>query len=594
MAKAILPTDAAVLYLRMSSAKQDKSIPAQRDELLKLAERKGYTIRREYLDSAISGDDTEKRDGFLRLRQDCENGPDFSIILVWHEDRFSRNDPLELGWWLKPIRDSGVVLETPTGIVDWESLGGRLIYLIGQEMRHDFLRQLSRNVARGELAAAKAGRGGTGGRAPAGYKQNGDEVLVDPEAAAIIRRVFEEYLKPGASLRQVFKRLNSEEVLSARGMKNAWTSTRVRDILTNQKYCGDFIRFKYQTGKYHSIKDGEIVPRRKTDKYQEIVEPMVVEDHHEAIVPRKLFDRVQAKLARQRKRTAHRTGHQYIFSGLLRCHDCGSLLGGTTARDRSRKPYFAYHCSTYHALGAAGCHHNEIRETDLLDVVVRKIQQHCLADQAIDRLLVAYRKRLAARRNVVPADGGRLRKQIEVLDRQIDQGAERVLSAPEKLVGTMYAKLDRLREDRDRLQAELHAAGKPETGSSAMDDKKVEEAARVLRDLREAFTDAKPEEIRELISPLVEKIELHYRHEPISGSKRERNLFDCGTIEVRPTDPGLSLLFGTPGRSGPCSCRTGGRCGLCGWRCQSSRAKPRPSVQTSSGWRRRRPRQCSW
>jgi hypothetical protein len=52
------------------------------------------------------------------------NGPDFSIILAWHEDRFSRNDPLEYGYWIKPIRDSGVILETPTGAVDWESLDG--------------------------------------------------------------------------------------------------------------------------------------------------------------------------------------------------------------------------------------------------------------------------------------------------------------------------------------------------------------------------------------------------------------------------------------------------------------------------------------
>ena len=138
--------------------------------MTKLAKLKGYQIVREYLDPAISGDDTERRVGFLKLREDCENGPDFSIVLCWHEDRFSRNDPLEYGYWLKPIRDSGVILETPTGRVDWESLGGRLLSLIGQEMRHDYLRQLSRNVARGQLAAAKNGTGGTGGRAPGGYK----------------------------------------------------------------------------------------------------------------------------------------------------------------------------------------------------------------------------------------------------------------------------------------------------------------------------------------------------------------------------------------------------------------------------------------
>ena len=465
MAKGILPENVAVLLLRMSSAKQDKSIPAQRDELQRLAQRKGYTIRREYLDEAISGDDTQNRDGFLRLRADCEAGPDFSIILCWNEDRLSRNDPLELGYWLKPIRDSGVVVETPTGRVDWDSLGGRLIYLIGQEMRHDYLRQLSRNVARGQLAAAKNGRGGTGGRAPSGYTQHEDEVLVDPEWAEVIRRIFAEYLKPAASLRSVTDLLNREGILTARG--NKWCITTLSDTLKNRKYTGAFVRFRYRTGKYHAIKDGEIVARRKNDSREEL-EPMVVEGHHEAIVDKRAFERVQRKLARQQKRTQHRTGHQYIFSGLLRCGDCGGPMGGQPALDPSKyKKYFTYTCRTFHQKGASACHCNSMGEDKLLATVVRKLQAEVLSEAAIDRLLTAYRKRLAARRQVVPADDSRLPKQIENLDRRIDQGAERVSSAPAGIVTTLYATLDRLREQRDRLQARLDAAGKPETGSDA-------------------------------------------------------------------------------------------------------------------------------
>ena len=67
---------------------------------------RGYKVVREYEDQAISGDDTERRDGFLQLREDAERRGDFGIILAWDQDRFSRNDPLELGYWLKPIRDA--------------------------------------------------------------------------------------------------------------------------------------------------------------------------------------------------------------------------------------------------------------------------------------------------------------------------------------------------------------------------------------------------------------------------------------------------------------------------------------------------------
>ena len=63
------------------------------------------------------------------------------------------------------------------------------------------------------------------------------------------------------------------------------------------------------------------------------------------------------------------------------------------------------------------------------------------------------------------------------------------------------------------------------------------------RDMREAFQDAEPEEIRELLSPLVAKVELHFDHE--RHGKLERNPFKHGTIFVRPTEPQLSLLLGS-------------------------------------------------
>ena len=203
-----------------------------------------------------------------------------------------------------------------------------------------------------------------------------------------------------------------------------------------------------------------------------------------------------------------------------------------------------YRCHHYTTGGRGACFSNTIHERDLLDCVVRKLRMEFLADQAIKQLLVAYRKRLAARRKAVPADDGRLRKQIEALDRQIDQGAERVLSAPENLVATLYRKLDQLRVERDRLQAQLDTTGRPETGSSAQDDKKVEEAARVLRDMRAAFKDAKPEEVRQLLQGILVKVEVRFEHE--QDSRRTVNTPTGGVIVVRPPAES-SILFASLG-----------------------------------------------
>ena len=100
----------AVLCLRMSSGKQEKSIPAQRDEGLAYCQREGYKVVGEYVDEAVSGDRTEKRKDFLRLREDA--GKDlFDVVVAWDQDRFSRNDPFELGYWVQPLRQAGIGLE---------------------------------------------------------------------------------------------------------------------------------------------------------------------------------------------------------------------------------------------------------------------------------------------------------------------------------------------------------------------------------------------------------------------------------------------------------------------------------------------------
>ena len=215
-------------------------------------------------------------------------------------------------------------------------------------------------------------------------------------------------------------------------------------------------------------------------------------------------------------------------------------MSGQPSRNGSGVPQRRYECQNWHTRGRSVCHANGVYEAPLLALVVRKLQEHVLSETAIEKLLSLYRKRLAARRNVVPTDDGRLRKRVAELDQQIDQGAERVFSAPAGIVGTLYAKLDRLRAERDRLQAQLDATGQVETGRTALDDEKVEEAARVLRDMRGAFQEAEPGEVRELLSPLVSKIELHFDH--VRQGKLERNPFKHGTIFVRPTEPQLAML----------------------------------------------------
>jgi site-specific DNA recombinase len=532
--------DRAVLYLRMSSAKQDASLDQQRDQLTSYAAQHGYPIVNEYLDEAVSGDDTARRTEFLRMRDAAGRG-EFSVVLCWDQDRFGRFDPIEGGYWILPFRDAGVRLETiAQGKIDWTDFAGRLLYVVQQEAKHAYLRDLSRNVTRGALAAARnETRHGTGGGGPTpfGYITNRDgTVEVDPERAAIVRRIFEEYIKPGSSLRSVANTLNRDGIKTSRG--TLWKMNGVRRVLTNRKYTGAFCRFRYTCGKYHAIQGGEIVARTKTDKAVEVEPLVVVEGNHAAIIDQELFDRVQHKLAQQQRHTARRSGYQYLLGGLVICGDCQKVMRGAPARHGTKH---AYTCGTYHAGGKAACFNNHVLEDTILAVVVRKLQERYFGTEAIERMRRTIEEVQAADQQPIPkVDQRRLRKRIEDLDRQIDTGAERVFTAPETIIPKLYAKLEKLRQERDQLQQQLDSVGRTETHSAADQAKEVEEAIERLQRLAQAFAEAEPDDIRELISTVVSKIILEFKHE--TKTKVTRSTCTGGRILVKP-DRGISSLM---------------------------------------------------
>src|SRR4051794_19216939 len=182
MADGIVP---AVAYYRMSTDRQEASIPTQREAVEKLARQRGYVVVREYLDEGISGDDTERRLAFRRMIDDAGRLADFDAVLCWDQDRFGRFDPLEAGYWVKPLRDAGVWLETVAqGRIDWEDFAGRIVYAVQQEGKHAFLRDISRAVTRGMLAKAKRGEW-LGGRVPYGYRLSEHKRLVPGDPAEV-------------------------------------------------------------------------------------------------------------------------------------------------------------------------------------------------------------------------------------------------------------------------------------------------------------------------------------------------------------------------------------------------------------------------
>jgi DNA invertase Pin-like site-specific DNA recombinase len=213
----------AVAYYRMSDDKQETSIPDQREAVEKLARADGATIIREYVDEGISGDDTEHRTDFQRMLADATRLGDFEAVYCWDQDRFGRFDNIEAGYWIKPLRDAGVYLKTVAqGRIDWNDFAGRIVYAVQQEGKHAFLRDMSRNTARGMLAKAKRGEW-LGGKPPYGYRLTEAKRLepADPRHVEVVRWLFREYLARDVGCAQLAEELNARGELPP---APAWTA----------------------------------------------------------------------------------------------------------------------------------------------------------------------------------------------------------------------------------------------------------------------------------------------------------------------------------------------------------------------------------
>jgi DNA invertase Pin-like site-specific DNA recombinase len=489
-----------VIYLRMSTDKQDTSIPQQREALLRHAERQGYAVAGEYRDEGISGDDTRKRKGFQKMiREVTTSGID--RILCFDQDRFGRFDMIEAGWWITPLRDAGVSLETiAQGVIDWCDFAGRLTYAVAQEGKHQFLRDLSRNALRGQVARAKEGSGLCGGSAPFGYRrQTVDEgrrrkasLVIHPAEARVVKMIFETYAKSGGTLLAVGQLLNRENIPSP-NKKSAWHRNAVRRILTNINYMGDYAWGQTTSGKYHVRVGDDITPCRSSRRRLKN-DPIIHRDMIPAIVSRPLFEKVQALLARRRRATRRQSTARPL-SGLVFCAKCGSPM---------HVNFNDYRCSRAVDFGdGTRCLNTPARGDELLEAIVEGLEKHLLAPGK----LAAVRKKLAAivaaEKKAIGADDGQaITREIEDLDRQVAEGISRITLIPRSLVADMAKGLDALRSQRDSLIKQRDAIGSRRKAEQLPVEKRVAECLAAAKSLGGTIKSNSPTEVNEALRNL--------------------------------------------------------------------------------------------
>lgn len=479
-----------VLYLRMSTDKQEASIPQQRDALVAFAGKQGHEIVGEYVDEGISGDATHKRKGFQAMIRDAAAGG-FDRILCWDQSRFGRFDSIEAGSWITPLRDAGVSLETiDGGVVDWTDFAGRITYAVAQEGKHQFLRDLSRNALRGQVAKAQEAEGMYGAPAPYGYRRETvpagrrriTSLVPHDFEAEVVRKIFDTYTSTGGTLLAVGEMLNREGIPSPQRKAN-WHRNAVRRILTNRVYVGDYVWGKSMSGKYH-VRAGDGIVARRAGGRRIANDPIVHRGILPALVTRENFDKAQELLAKRKKAT-RRPGTVRPLSGLIFCSRCGSPM---------HVNFGDYRCSRSVDFGdGTRCPAAVARGADTLAAVIAGLRENLLAPARL-RAVKNRLARLVEAERKAEASGGAasLERRIADLDRQVAEGVSRIPLLPKSLVPDMAKGLDALRAQRDSLSRQREALGRAQAGDRLPVEDRVAGALAAAYGLREALTKADP------------------------------------------------------------------------------------------------------
>ncbi len=187
---------------------------------------------------------------------------------------------------------------------------------------------------------------------PFGYRRSPldkHKLVIDEEAAAIIRRIFD-MAAAGNGYERIAKTLTNERVLTPTaldGRKSVsphkrpfdWHYSTIRTILNNEAYLGHTVQGRYTTVSY-KVKKVVKIPEEQWAR---------VPNTHEPIIGQKLWDTVQG-LVHKRKRSTKR-GAPHIFAGLLRCADCGNTLS------KNNKDVFG--CWQYRTKGKSSYHNGK-------------------------------------------------------------------------------------------------------------------------------------------------------------------------------------------------------------------------------------------
>ncbi len=307
------------LYCRLSkddgTNNESMSISTQKTMLKDYAKRNGFLNCQFYVDDGYSGTNYD-RPAFRQLIEDIQDG-EVSTLITKDLSRLGRN-----------------YLETGTYIEVFFPNHNVLLLTIMSSLAQEESRSISENCTWGQRKRFADGKVTVPFKRFLGYDRGEDgNLVINEEQAETVRRIYGLFLQ-GRSPHAIAKLLTAEGIPSPGG-KEAWSSSTVKSILTNEKYKGDALLQKVYTvdflTKQKKVNEGE-VPQ------------YYVENNHQAIISPSVFEEAQHQMA-ARHSGKNRAGSMGVFSGRIKCADCGGWYGSKVWHSNSKYRKTIWQCN---------------------------------------------------------------------------------------------------------------------------------------------------------------------------------------------------------------------------------------------------------
>lgn len=321
-------------YARVSTDKEDQanSLSSQRTYFADyITNHEGWKLSAVYYDEGISGTQTKKRSGFNQMIQDALQG-EVDLIITKEVARFARNTVDTLSY-TRQLKLAGVGVIFTIDNIDTRDADGELRLTIMASIAQEESRKTSERVKWGQKRQME--KGVVFGRDLLGYTVQNGQLHINEEEVPIVKAIFHKYTNEGKGTWTIARELLAEGMRPKRIA--LWSNVVILRVLRNEKYVGDLCQKKTYTPDY-------LTHVKKYNRGEE--EKVYLQDHHEPIIDRDLWNRTQSELERRSPSEERKSKHsnRYWCSGKIRCAECGNRYVSRTKKIKSGETYKAWRC----------------------------------------------------------------------------------------------------------------------------------------------------------------------------------------------------------------------------------------------------------